>query len=82
MSQKKDSSSTAVTLPGLAMPFATYETPFTAEDLAALEEATGIQFIPGADKDHIAAALARADPTRRLERRGPQGAQRFTGWAR
>jgi hypothetical protein len=29
-----------------------------------------------------AAALERADPARRLERRGPQGAQRFTGWAR
>ena len=29
-----------------------------------------------------AAALERADPSRRLERRGPQGAQRFTGWAR
>jgi hypothetical protein len=29
-----------------------------------------------------AAALERADPSRRLERRGPQGAHRFTGWAR
>jgi HicB family len=29
-----------------------------------------------------AAALERADPSRRLERRGPQGSQRFTGWAR
>jgi hypothetical protein len=29
-----------------------------------------------------AAALERADPSRRLERGGPQGAQRFTGWAR
>jgi hypothetical protein len=29
-----------------------------------------------------AAAVERADPSRRLERRGPQGAQRFTGWAR
>ena len=29
-----------------------------------------------------AAALERADPSRRSERRGPQGAQSFTGWAR
>jgi hypothetical protein len=29
-----------------------------------------------------AAALERADPSRRLKRRGPQGPQRFTGWAR
>ena len=29
-----------------------------------------------------AAALERAEPSRHLERRGPQGAQRFTGWAR
>jgi hypothetical protein len=29
-----------------------------------------------------AAAVERADPSHRLERRGPQGAQRFTGWAR
>ncbi|MGO8860733.1 MAG: hypothetical protein ACLQRH_08185 [Acidimicrobiales bacterium] len=29
-----------------------------------------------------AAALERADPPGRLDRRGPQGAQRFTGWAR
>jgi hypothetical protein len=29
-----------------------------------------------------AAAVERADPSRRLERRGPQGSQRFTGWAR
>ncbi len=29
-----------------------------------------------------AAALDRADPSRRQERRGPQGAQRVTGWAR
>lgn len=29
-----------------------------------------------------AAAVERNDPSRRLERRGPQGAQRFTGWAR
>ena len=29
-----------------------------------------------------AAALERGDPGRRVERRGPQGAQRFTGWAR
>jgi hypothetical protein len=28
------------------------------------------------------AALERTDPSGRLERRGPQGAQRFTGWAR
>jgi hypothetical protein len=28
-----------------------------------------------------AATLERPDPPRRLERRGPQGAQRFTGWA-
>lgn len=29
-----------------------------------------------------AAALGRADPALRLERRGPQRSQRFTGWAR
>ncbi len=29
-----------------------------------------------------AAALERADPARRLERRGPKGSARFTGWAR
>jgi hypothetical protein len=29
-----------------------------------------------------AAGLERTDPSRRLERRGPQGPQRFTGWAR
>ncbi|HLY83432.1 MAG TPA: hypothetical protein VKQ71_10635 [Acidimicrobiales bacterium] len=29
-----------------------------------------------------AVALERAEPSRRLERRGPQGAHRFTGWAR
>ncbi len=29
-----------------------------------------------------AAALERVGPSRRLERRGPQGAQSFTGWAR
>jgi hypothetical protein len=29
-----------------------------------------------------AAALERTDPSRQLERRGPKGAQRFTGWAR
>jgi hypothetical protein len=29
-----------------------------------------------------AAAVVRAEPSRRFERRGPQGAQRFTGWAR
>lgn len=29
-----------------------------------------------------AAAVERADPSRRFERRGPQGKQRFTGWAR
>ncbi len=29
-----------------------------------------------------AAAVERADPSRRLDRRGPQGSQRFTGWAR
>lgn len=29
-----------------------------------------------------ATALERADSGRRVERRGPQGAQRFTGWAR
>ena len=28
------------------------------------------------------AAMHQADPSRRLERRGPQGSQRFTGWAR
>ncbi len=30
----------------------------------------------------VAAAVERTDPTNRLERRGPQGSQRFTGWAR
>jgi hypothetical protein len=29
-----------------------------------------------------AAALERADPARRLDRRGPHGAQHYTGWAR
>jgi len=29
-----------------------------------------------------ATAVDRADPSRRMEHRGPQGAQRFTGWAR
>lgn len=29
-----------------------------------------------------ASTLERTDPSRRLERRGPLGAQRFTGWAR
>jgi hypothetical protein len=29
-----------------------------------------------------AAALERADTSRRLKRRGPQGPQRVTGWAR
>jgi HicB family len=29
-----------------------------------------------------AAAVERSDPSRQLEQRGPQGAQRFTGWAR
>jgi hypothetical protein len=30
----------------------------------------------------VAAAVERVDPSRRVERRGPHGPQRFTGWAR